>query len=59
MLDQKTVGRKKRKRAPGSGSAVAVSGHKRTPRGPNRGKSAVSVSPYKRGKPANGKKRKR
>jgi hypothetical protein len=52
-----TRGRKKRKRAPGAGSAVSVKGHTRTPRGPNRGKPAVRVDGYKRGKAP--KKRKR
>jgi hypothetical protein len=45
----RTVGRKKRKRKAGSGSAVSVSGHTRTPRGPNRGKATVRVDGYKRG----------
>ena len=52
-----TRGRKKRKRRPGSGSAVGVTGHVRSPRGPNRGKPLVRVDGYKRGKPP--KKRKR
>ena len=52
-----TRGRKKRKRAPGAGSAVTVKGHTRTPRGPNRGKPPVRVDGYKRGKAP--KKRKR
>jgi hypothetical protein len=47
-----TVGRKKRKRRPGAGTAVAVKPHTRSPRGPNRGKKLVRVDPYKRGKPA-------
>lgn len=46
-----TVGRKKRKRAKGAGSAVKVKPHTRTPRGPNRGKRQVRVDSYKRGKP--------
>lgn len=46
-----TRGRKPRKRKPGSGSAVSVGGHTRSPRGPNRGKPTVRVSGYKRGKP--------
>lgn len=50
-----TVGRKKRKRKPGSGTGVAVKPHVRTPRGPDRGKKPVRVDGYKRGKP--GKKR--
>lgn len=45
-----TVGRKKRKRKPGSGSAVKVKTHMRTPRGKNAGKKAVKVDGYKRGK---------
>jgi hypothetical protein len=45
-----TRGRKKRKRKPGAGSAVRVGGHLRTPRGANRGKPAVRVDGYKRGK---------
>jgi hypothetical protein len=45
-----TRGRKKRKRKPGAGSAVKVGGHLRTPRGPNRGKPAVRVDGYRRGK---------
>jgi hypothetical protein len=45
-----TRGRKKRKRKPGAGSAVGVKGHTRSPRGPNRGKPAVRVDGYKRGK---------
>lgn len=45
-----TRGRPKRKRRPGSGSSVKVGGHTRSPRGPNRGKTRVKVSPYKRGK---------
>lgn len=46
-----TVGRKKRKRKPGARTGVTVKPHTRTPRGPNRGKSAVRVDPYQRGKP--------
>jgi hypothetical protein len=46
-----TRGRKKRKRKPGSGSAVKIKGHIRTPRGPNKGKKPVRVDGYKRGKP--------
>lgn len=45
-----TVGRKPRKRKKGAGSAVAVKGHTRTPRGPNRGKPKVRVNGYKRGR---------
>lgn len=44
-----TVGRKKRKRRPGSGNAVKVKPHMRTPRGPNRGKRMVRVDSYRRG----------
>lgn len=46
-----TVGRKKRKRKAGAGSAVKTKGHIRSPRGSNAGKKAVRVDPYKRGKP--------
>lgn len=49
-LHNVTVGRKKRKRKPGSGSAVKVGGHTRSPRGPNRGKRKVRVDGYRRGK---------
>lgn len=52
-----TRGRAKRKRKPGSGSAVKVGGHTRTPRGPNRGKSVVRVDGYSRGKPPKRKKK--
>lgn len=45
-----TVGRKKRKRKPGAGSATKVGGHTRSPRGPNAGKKRVRVDGYKRGK---------
>lgn len=45
-----TRGRKKRKRKPGSGSAVKVGGHLRSPRGPNKGKKKVVVDGYRRGK---------
>lgn len=54
-----TVGRKKRKRRPGAGSGVSVTGHARSPRGPNRGKPRVRVDGYKRGKPPKKKGRKR
>lgn len=50
-IRSRTRGRKKRKRAPNAGSAVGVSGHRRSPRGPNRGKPSVLVDGYKRGKP--------
>jgi len=46
-----TRGRKKRKRKPGAGTAVGVRSHTRSPRGPNRGKKAVRVDGYRRGKP--------
>lgn len=46
-----TRGRKKRKRAAGAGSGVKVKPHTRSPRGSNRGKSRVTVSPYRRGRP--------
>jgi hypothetical protein len=52
-----TRGRPKRKRKPGSGSAVKVGGHTRSPRGSNRGKGVVRVDGYKRGKPPKKKKR--
>src|SRR3712207_9253461 len=42
-----TVGRKKRKRRKGAGSAVRVKPHSRSPRGPNRGKKRVRVDPYR------------
>lgn len=45
----RTVGRPKRKRKPGAGTAVSVGGHTRTPRGPNRGKPKVRVDGYRRG----------
>lgn len=51
-----TKGRPKRKRAAGSGSAVKVSGHTRSPRGANSGKTVVRVDGYKRGKPPKKKK---
>lgn len=54
-----TVGRKKRKRKPGAGSAVKTKTHTRSPRGPNGGKKRVRVDGYKRGKVAKKKRRKR
>lgn len=54
-----TRGRKKRKRRPGAGSAVGVKGHRRTPRGPNRGKPTVIVDGYKRGKAPKKRRRKK
>lgn len=50
MINYVTVGRKKRKRKPGARSNVKVKSHSRSPRGSNRGKSAVRVDPYRRGK---------
>jgi hypothetical protein len=44
-----TVGRKKRKRRKGAGSAVKVRSHIRSPRGPNAGKRKVRVDGYARG----------
>jgi len=52
-----TVGRKKRKRKPGSGSAVKVRKHTRSPRGPNGGKRSVRVDGYARGKGSRRKKK--
>ena len=46
-----TVGRKKRKRKKGAGSAVKIKSHTRSPRGSNKGKKPVRVDGYKRGKP--------
>lgn len=57
MISFRTVGRKKRKRKPGSGSAVKVKPHTRSPRGPNKGKRAVVVDGYRRGKSKKRKKR--
>lgn len=54
-----TVGRKKRKRKPGSGSAVGIKGHTRSPRGANAGKRRVRVDGYKRGTPTKRKKSKK
>jgi hypothetical protein len=54
-----TVGRKKRKRKRGAGTDVGVSGHTRSPRGPNAGKRLVRVDGYKRGKAAKAKRRRR
>lgn len=59
MFHNVTRGRKKRKRKPGAGSAVGVSGHTRSPRGPNSGKPRVRVDGYKRGKPPRRKRRRR
>lgn len=53
----RTVGRRKRKRKAGAGSAVGVKSHTRSPRGPNRGKKSVTVDGYKRGKGRRKKKR--
>lgn len=52
-----TRGRKKRKRRAGSGTAVAVKKHYRSPRGANKGKPRVVVDPYKRGQPEINKRR--
>ena len=52
-----TRGRRKRARKPGAGSAQRVKPHTRSPRGPNKGKPAVKVDPYKRGKPKRKKRR--
>ncbi len=57
-LHDVTRGRAKRKRKPGAGSASKVKPHSRSPRGPNRGKRAVRVDGYRRGK-ASRKRRKR
>jgi hypothetical protein len=50
-----TVGRKKRKRKPGSRTGVAVKPYTRSPRGPNsvggKRKRRVVVDGYQRGKP--------
>lgn len=46
-----TVGRKKRKRKPGAGSAVKIKSHTRSPRGPNAGKRRVRVDAHGRGRP--------
>lgn len=54
-----TVGRKKRKRKPGAGTAQSVKGHTRTPRGPNRGKKKVRVDGYRRSKPKRTKRKRR
>ncbi len=55
-----TVGRKKRKRKKGAGSAVKIKSHTRSPRGSNKGKKPVRVDGYKRGKaPKKGSRRKR
>lgn len=47
-----TRGRAKRRRKSGAGNAVGVRKHSRSPRGPNRGKSRVTVDSYRRGKPS-------
>lgn len=54
-----TVGRKKRKRKKGAGSAVKVKPHYRSPRGPNAGKKRVKVDGYARGKGASKRKARR
>lgn len=53
-----TRGRKKRARKPGAGSAAKVKPHTRSPRGPNKGKPAVKVDSYRRGKPKRKRRRK-
>lgn len=59
MVHYVTVGRKKRKRKKGAGSAVKVKSHFRTPRGSNAGKSRVKVDGYARGKSATKRKRRK
>jgi hypothetical protein len=59
LLGNVTVGRKKRKRKPGAGSASKVKSHTRSPRGSNKGKKRVRVDPYRRGKPPKKKRKKR
>lgn len=54
-----TRGRKKRRRKPGAGTGVKIKRHTRSPRGPNKGKRAVRVDGYARGKPPKKKGRKR
>jgi hypothetical protein len=54
-----TRGRSKRKRKKGSGRAVGVKTHGRSPRGSNRGKPRVRVDSYRRGKPQSKRKRAR
>lgn len=43
--------RKPSVRGEGARRAVAIKGHTRSPRGPDRGKKPVRVKPYKRRKP--------
>jgi hypothetical protein len=50
MAAKKTQ-RGKRNRTGGSGGAVRVKGHTRTPRGSNTGKKAVRVKGYRRALP--------
>lgn len=59
LLGNVTVGRKKRKRKAGAGSAVKIKPHTRSPRGPNKGKKRVKVDSYRRGKPPKKKGRKK
>lgn len=54
-----TVGRAKRKRKKGAGSAVKVKAHTRSPRGSNAGKPRVRVDASRRGKPSRKKKQRR
>lgn len=50
-MAMKTSKRGKRNKSGGSGGAVRVKGHTRTPRGPNKGKKAVRVKGYRRSLP--------
>lgn len=59
MIHSITRGRKKRKRKAGSGTAVGVKRHTRSPRGPNRGKPRVVVDPYRRGSGARKRKKRK
>lgn len=51
LVHNVTVGRKKRRRKPGAGSAVKIKPHTRSPRGSNKGKKRVRVDSYRRGRP--------
>lgn len=55
----RTVGRRKRKRKPGAGTGVKVKPHLRSPRGSNKGKRAVRVDGYARGKAPSKRRRKK
>jgi len=57
ILHSVTRGRRKRKRRPGAGTAVAVTAHYRSPRGANGKKPRVRVDGYKRGRGRRKKKR--